>query len=99
MKSCSAKPGIQAMGLFNQSGGMTIAILVGIALVTGWLLLRSHRYLSRRKADDAVLVRTLRPQPKNSRHHLDADPSVLRWEVEMHEIARALSARPDRQMG
>ena len=60
------------------------------------LLRRSYRYFSRaRKANQGVLVKTKRPGHKDRGHHLDLPDEALRWEVEMEEIAREVSARID----
>ncbi|MHC4178596.1 MAG: DUF6115 domain-containing protein [Planctomycetota bacterium] len=78
---------------------VTQGVLLGaLALVIGWLLLRTHRYLSRQKGKDSPLVRVPRPKQADDGHHLDAPPEVLRWEVQMHETARELSAQLDSKM-
>ncbi len=86
------------MTLFAQSGVVTGLMLGSLGLVIGWLLLRTHRYLSRQKRNDSPLVRVGRPEQTNSVHHLDAPPEVARWEVQMHETARELSATLDSKM-
>ena len=86
------------MTLFTQSGTATLAVLVTLALVIGWVLFRTHRAFSRQRSN-STLVQTPRPQRTDPGHHLDAPPEVLRWEVEMHETARELSAQLDSKMG
>ena len=75
-------------GLFLGALGLTIAIL----------LMRVHRYMSRQRREDSAIVRTPRPKPESRGHHLDAPAEVLRWEVQMHETARELSAQLDSKM-
>jgi hypothetical protein len=45
------------------------------------------------------MVRTERPETQQKGHHLDSPDELVRWEVEMHEIARELSARLDTKIG
>jgi hypothetical protein len=86
------------MRLFAQSGWVTGLMLGALGVVIGWLLLRTHRHLSRQKTSDSPLVRVPRPEQTEPGHHLDAPPELLRWEVQMHETARALSAQLDSKM-
>jgi hypothetical protein len=86
------------MTMFTQSNVVTGLTLGALALVIGWLLLRTHRYLARQKRNDSPLVRVARPKQADAGHHLDAPPDVLRWEVQMHETARELSAQLDSKM-
>ncbi len=85
------------MDLFGKSGTVTALFLVALGVTIVILLRRSHRYLSRQK-DSSVLVNTGRPVQQDRGHHLDAPPDVLRWEVEMQETARDLSAQLDSKM-
>ncbi len=87
------------MHLLAQSGVVTALVLVALALVIAWLLLRVHRHLARQKRNDSPLVRVTRPKQAEPGHHLDAPAEVLRWEVQMHETARELSAQLDSKMG
>jgi hypothetical protein len=87
------------MHLLAQSGVLTGLVLAALGAVIAWLLLRTHRYLSRQARDDSPLVRVARPQRTQPGHHLDAPPAELRWEVQMHETARELSAQLDSKMG
>lgn len=86
------------MLLFARTEWLTPLMLGAVAVVIGWLLLRTHRYLSRQKRGDSPLVRVERPHRTEHGHHLDAPPEVLRWEVQMHETARELSAQLDSKM-
>jgi len=87
------------MVLFADSGTVTGVVLGMLALVIGWLLLRSHRYFSRQRPDQATIVQTTRPPGQDAGHHLDAPGDMLRWEVEMHETARRLAGELDSKMG
>lgn len=87
------------MALFAQDGAVAAILLGALALVIGWLLFRTHRYLSRQMRDNSPLPRTGRPDRPAPGHHLDAPDDVARWEVQMHEIARELSAQLDSKMG
>lgn len=86
------------MFLFAESGPATAVVLVALALVIGWVLFRTHRALSRHRREDSALVHTARPQRTNPGHHLDAPDEELRWEVQMHETTRELSAQLDSKM-
>jgi len=80
----------------NLSAGLFLAALAAAIFI---LLRRSHRILGRRKQDDSPMVRVPRPRQGPSQHAtLDAPPDVLRWEVQMHETARDLSAQLDSKM-
>lgn len=87
------------MALFARDGTVAAIFLGALALVIGWLLFRTHRYLSRQTRDNSPLVRTTRPDRAAPGHHLNAPDDVARWEVQMHEIARELSAQLDSKMG
>ncbi|HUT11336.1 MAG TPA: hypothetical protein VMY42_12625 [Thermoguttaceae bacterium] len=87
------------MILFADSGTVTVVVLGMLALVIGWLLLRSHRYFSRQRRDRSTIVRTTRLVRQSAGHNLDAPAEVLGWEVEMHETARALAGELDSKMG
>ena len=86
------------MTVFAQSEVVTGLMLGALALVIGWLLFRTHRYLARQKGADSPLVQVARPERAEEGHHLAAPPDVLRWEVQMHETARELSAQLDSKM-
>ncbi|MBN2474698.1 MAG: hypothetical protein JXB62_08820 [Pirellulales bacterium] len=86
------------MSLFAQSQVLTGAILAVLALTTVMFLIRGQRSLRRQKKDDAALLRNLKPDRTDRGHHLDAPGDVLRWEVQMHETARELSAQLDSKM-
>ena len=76
-------------------------MLAGIALLTIILLRRSYRYYGRKKPKKteagAYLAKTARPTT-TGRSLSTAPAEVLRWQVEMHEIARELKAEMDSKM-
>ncbi len=87
------------MDLLDSSNLSSGLFLMALAMMIFILLRRSHRKLGRRKQDDSPMVRVPRPRQEPSKHGtLDAPPDVLRWEVQMHETARDLSARLDSKM-
>jgi cell division septation protein DedD len=87
------------MDLFAQSGVVTALMLGALAVVIGWLLLRTHRYLSRQRRSDWPLVRVGRLPRREQGHRLDAPPEMVRGEAQMYETARELSAQLDSKMG
>ncbi len=87
------------MILLAESYTATAVCLGALAVVIGWVLFRTHRTLSRQRGGNATLVHTARPHRADPGHNLDAPPDVLRWEVQMHETARELSAQLDSKMG
>ena len=87
------------MILLAQSNVVEGVMLAVLGLVIGWLLLRTHRQLARRRRMDVPLVRVARPEEGEQGHGLQAPPDVVRWEVQMHEMARGLSAQLDSKMG
>lgn len=86
------------MYLFAETGFTTLIALAALALTIGFLLLRSHRYFARQQ-DMSPIIRVQRPQADQRGHHVGAPEEMLRWEVEMHDIARDLSAQLDSKMG
>lgn len=87
------------MGLFAQSGWVTGVFLALLAMTIFILLRRTHRYLARQDKGKSPLARVPRPQSRDPGHHLDAPAEVVRWEVQMHDIARDLSAQLDTKFG
>jgi hypothetical protein len=87
------------MIVLAQGAWQTGLILGALALVIGWVLLRTYRRLPRQRREEPPLVEVSRPEEAEQGHHLEAPPEVVRWEVEMHETARALSAQLDSKIG
>jgi len=85
--------------LTNGSNLQQFLFLAALSAMIFILLRRSHRKLINRKQDDSPMVRVPRPRKTTARQGtIDAPPEVLRWEVEMHETARDLSAQLDSKM-
>lgn len=78
--------------------GPTLAVVAAMAVFCWVLLRRSHRRLGRWPKDQPTLVRT--PRPEDESHDSDAPlpDDLVRWEVQMHETARNLSAQLDSKM-
>jgi hypothetical protein len=87
------------MFVFAQSDMLQWVFLGALALTIGMLLLRTQRHMRRARAEQPAIVRTPRPSPREKGHHVDEPAELARWEVEMHEIARDLSARLDSKIG
>ena len=86
------------MHLLADSGWTTGLFLAALAMTIFILLRRTHRYLARQKRDNSPMVQRPRPEKKQAAHHLDAPTDAIRWEVQMHETARELSAQLDSKM-
>lgn len=87
--------------LFAEIQGTTILFLGGLALVCAVLLFRTHRQLSGKPKSGLSSPATWsQPKPQVAApHRLDAPHDLRRWEVEMHDLARDLSARLDTKIG
>ena len=84
--------------MFAQFDIFNVLTIAALSLIIAMLLLRSYRYFSRRKVDNAPIVRTTRPTNDDKRRYLDSPDEVARWQVAMHETARELSAELDSKM-
>ena len=72
------------------------AFLAGLAILCWVLLRRSFRYFGRRPKQQATVVRASRPGAFEGTSRLSTPPDELaRWEVQMHDLARRLSAQLD----
>lgn len=80
------------MTVLAQSDPLSLFVLVAIGLSIAILLMRGHRYLARQRGDDRPLVVPSRPKPEPVTRLMDGPPELARWEVEMHQTARDLSA-------
>ncbi len=76
--------------------GNTVFFLAAVLMVTGVLLLRTHRQIGRRTATQPPLVSV--PRPGKRQRPTQAPAEVERWEVQMHDLARDLSAQLDSKM-
>ncbi len=71
--------------------------LAALAVVTALLLRRTYRRLGRRRKAEPALARV--PRPASERRQLsDAPPEIARYEVQLHETARELTAVLDSKM-
>jgi hypothetical protein len=85
--------------LLAQTTTGTIVVLGMLALVVAWLLFRSHRYFSRVQRRTVTPFVPPSPEPAQRGHHLEAPDEMVRWEIEMHDLARELSGKLDSKMG
>ena len=78
----------------------TVALLLGITLLLVLLLRRSIRYYGRRRRGriDPPIVRTARPEDDSRQPLSSAPPEMIRWQVEMHQVAREVKAELDTKM-
>jgi len=77
-------------------GKLEVASLLPLAVILLGLIFlvrRSYRYFGRGRHG-----RGAKTAQEKRRHAVDKPVDVLRWEVEMHETARALSAQLDSKM-
>ncbi|MDY0168383.1 MAG: hypothetical protein RBS80_17675 [Thermoguttaceae bacterium] len=82
------------MILLAQTDRLTLFLLVAIGLTIAIMMMRAHRYLSRQRGDDSALV-VPRSRPDPVTRLMDGPSELARWEVEMHQTARSLSAELD----
>lgn len=85
------------MPLLAQMEGATFISLSALAITTIWLLVRTQRHLARESgsrptAPPSVEVTSPKVQLAQRSRELD------RWQVEMHELARELTAKLDSKM-
>ncbi|MDZ7615922.1 MAG: hypothetical protein U1E05_02895, partial [Patescibacteria group bacterium] len=80
------------MTLLAQADLSMLFAIVAIGLITAILLKRSYGYLGRQKRDDSALVTPPKPRPAPPTRLMDGPAELSRWEVEMYEVARDLSA-------
>ncbi len=80
------------MILLAQFDRPTLFVLVALGLSIAILMMRAHRYLSRQRGDDRALVVPQRPKSEPATRLMDGPPELAKWEIEMHETARDLSA-------
>ncbi len=79
------------MILLAQFDSLTLFVLVALGLTIAILMMRAHRYLARQK-DERALAVPPRPKPERATRLMDGPAELARWEVEMHQTARDLSA-------
>jgi hypothetical protein len=88
------------MILIADMGVSPVVLFIGALAITTWvLLMRSHRWF-RRQPRNLPPVEAYGRQESAARMPPVALPAeAAKWEVQMHEIARELSARLDSKMG
>jgi len=73
--------------------------LGAVLLVVVLMLFRSQRSLGRRSSPAPPLAPAPRKEPSRPPLHSGAPAAAGNWEVQMHEVARELSAQLDSKMG
>lgn len=87
------------MSLIAAQGGLSqLLVVAAMAIMVAVLLLRSHRFGPRRGQARSAIARTRRPQPEHTEASAHPPAELVRWEVEMHELARGLSGQLDSKM-
>lgn len=85
--------------LLGETSSATFAALGMLALVVAWLLFRSQRYLARVRGETGRVTTTRYQAPQREEPRLEWPHEMIRWEVEMHDLARELSGKLDSKMG
>jgi hypothetical protein len=85
--------------LFAETNAATLAMLAMLVLIVAWMLFRWQRYYARVRRQATPLPEGPERCAKERGHHLEAPDELVRWEVEMHDLARALSGKLDSKMG
>jgi hypothetical protein len=93
-----AKGVTKLMHLIAKMEPSEMLLLAVIVAVTSMMLIRIRRYMRRQKKSQSVMVRTDRPDRGERGHHLGLPAEAMKWEVEMHQTARDLSAQLDSKM-
>jgi len=75
-----------------------VFLVAAILVATLTMLLRVYRYQSRQKRGGSGLPSRQHVRPDTHEQHDGAPDSVVRWEVEMQELARDLKAEIDSKM-
>ncbi len=97
------------MALLADTGWPTLLFLAALATATAILLLRTQRYYGRpsrappsfehhARSHRAASGRHATPEHHPPQSHPDGPQEMMKWEVEMHDLARELSARLDSKM-
>lgn len=80
------------MGLLASSQLLTSLLVVGLALTTAALLMRTARRLSRRTSTAEPIVDSRRVVEPGHPKATCPPPELVQWEVQMHETARELTS-------
>jgi hypothetical protein len=86
------------MPLFADSNQLILVFIAAIVVATWMLMMRSQRYFGRRRAGEPENKWDTKPTPKTPAAQGELPESVARWEVEMHETTRQMSAQLDSKM-
>lgn len=87
------------MPLFAEFDQQMILVVIAVIVVVTWMLLmRSQRYFGRQKAGEPQNKWDTKPTPKTPAAQGELPEAVARWEVQMHESARQMSAQLDCKM-
>jgi hypothetical protein len=86
------------MPLFAEFDPSILFFIAAVAIITWMLLMRSHRYFGRQRASEPENKWESKPTPKPPAVQGELPATVARWEVEMHETARQMSAQLDGKM-
>jgi hypothetical protein len=73
-------------------------LLVLVAVTAAFLMFRSNRYYSRQRRNEATVPHGPHPSHENVRRPAEGSKEIAGLEVQLHETARALSARLDTKM-
>jgi hypothetical protein len=73
-------------------------LLVLVALTAIALLVRTNRYFARRRREPPWQGYAQQPRQEDTPSPADAPGDVAGWEVQMHEMARAMSGQLDSKM-
>jgi len=77
----------------------TFLFLALLAVTIAFLLLRVQRHFGRTSSPRPSLAPLGKREPAPRAHHPQAPSAIANWEVEMHDIARELSAQLNTKMG
>ena len=86
------------MLLFAETGPWTMLFLAGLMLISWVLLRRTQRYYSRNRPSETPPEYRLQPPREPAGLSLNEPETAARWEVQLHETARELSAQLDSKM-
>ena len=86
------------MPLLAESNLAYVFLIAAILVATLTMLLRVYRYQSRRPRGGLGLPPRYHGQPSAREQQTSAPDSVIRWEVQMQELARDLKAEIDSKM-
>ena len=86
------------MILLAKLNDLATLLLVVLAVTTGVLVVRTNRYFARQRRRGETGDSTTSSPDGQERSEADAPDELVRWEVQMHDTARRLSAQLDTKM-